>query len=103
MVKEQSSRKRNFDETNLFCKILADPENNSMETLEKSALKTFSSEVSDFIIAEFKEGLEKCSALRQKFKKPESKKEREQIGGQSRGVSLKNLVNQKYNDNPFLN
>ena len=39
MEKKQPSRKRASDETNLFCEILADPENNSMETLEKSALK----------------------------------------------------------------
>ena len=39
MEKKQPSRKWTSDETNLFCEILADPENNSMETLEKSALK----------------------------------------------------------------
>ena len=40
MEKEQPSRKWTSDETNPFlCEILADPENNFMEPLEKSALK----------------------------------------------------------------
>ena len=39
MEKEHPSRKCTSDETKPFCKILADPVNNFMETLEKRALK----------------------------------------------------------------
>ena len=47
------------DETNLFCVILADPGNNFMKTLERGALKkTFTSELFNSIIAEFKKGFE---------------------------------------------
>ena len=58
MEKERLSDKWTSDKTNLFCEILADPVNNFMETLESEALKkAFSSELFDYIIAEFKEGL----------------------------------------------
>ena len=39
MEKKRPSRRWTPDKTNLFCQILADPENNFMETLEKGALK----------------------------------------------------------------
>ena len=58
MEKKRPSHKWTSGETNLFSQILADPENNFMVTLKKSALKKASnSEIFDSIIAEFKEGL----------------------------------------------
>ena len=42
MDKERPPQKWTSDETNFFCKILADPENNLMETLERGALKRHS-------------------------------------------------------------
>ena len=39
MEKKRRSRKLTSDEVNLFCEILADPENNFVETLQKSPLK----------------------------------------------------------------
>ena len=39
MEKKRPSRWWTPDKTNLFCQILADPENNFTETLEKGALK----------------------------------------------------------------
>ena len=42
MEKEQPSRNWTTNETNFFSEILADPVNNSMETLERDALKKHS-------------------------------------------------------------
>ena len=101
MEKDRSSRKWTSDETNLFCEILADPENNFMETLEKTALKKHPTV--KYLITLL---LNLKKACQHKGKNSKNLiAESIQVSGQSRSGSLKILViwNQKYNDNPFLN
>ena len=58
MAGKGCSRNWTNDETNLFCKILADPVNNFMATLEKKVLKKASTkEVFKVIAAEFSQEL----------------------------------------------
>ena len=71
MEKEWPSLKCTSDEKNIFCGILADPENNFMETLEKSALKKYPA-VKYLISLLLNVRLRKCLAQSKKLKRLES-------------------------------
>ena len=59
LKKNRDGRNWTKDETNIFCRVLADPINNFVSTLEKRALKKASTkEVFEDILAEFKANLE---------------------------------------------
>ena len=95
MKKKRSFCKWTSDEANHFCEILADAENNFVETLQKSALKKHPT---------VRYLIQLLGNLKKTWKMF-STKEKIQICGQGRSVSLKNLAiwNQKHSDNLFLN
>ena len=89
MEKKRPSHQWTSGETNLFSQILADPENNFMVTLKKSALKKHP--IVKYLIPLLL-NLKKAWEMFSTKEKIQGRRERIQIGGQSRRVSLKNLA-----------
>ena len=89
MEEKQSFCKWASDEANRFYEILADAENNFVETLKKHPTVNY--------LIQLLLNLKKTWIM---F----STKEKIQIGGQGRRVSSQNLAiwNQKHSDDPFL-
>ena len=95
MEEKQPFCKWASDEANRFYEILADAENNFVETLQKNSCKKHPTV--NYLIPLLL-NLKKTGIM---F----STKEKIQIGGQGGRVTSKNLAiwNQKHSDDPFLN